>query len=669
MVDYPPLPNAPCKKNWLLKMNLGGEAERLIRHLALSDLNYAAAWKLLQDRYNNPRLLVAAFLNKILSQPSQSSDTTSAATLKSLHDTTQECLYGLKNLGVAVDTWDPLILRKLDKTTLTMYEQSLANPKQLQSLAEFLQFLETRFQSLEALGAKNIKAEDSKKKLPRTTMSVTTVSVGCTMCKEAHQLFACNDFLRLSPTDRFHHLRKHKLCINCLKGGHFASSCSSRGCTKCSKKHNTLVHFKPREETSSDDQTHNLEKIASSRKPSKAASEKATLTAVSNESDGLDCYVFLSTALVNDGTTVSCRVILDSGSQVNIVSERLLRKLNMPLAANAKPMRLQGVGHSKLETHRRVSVEVQSGVTRYSTRVEAIVLPQIVAPQPSRMFDVSSWNVPKNIKLSHPRFNESRRVDMLIGTEYYHELLCVGQIKLGKNLPLLQNTLLGWIVTGKLKEGDASVATCGICTMDEPLERSIERFWQQCEEMFNQNTMLSNNQFTVSLPFSDSAEKLGSSADIAKSRFYALERKLTKNGDLRKQYTKFMKEYLHLGHMKEVNPDQIPHPHYFLPHHCVLKPDSTSTKLRVVFDASAKTSTNVSLNDILHVGPTVRVATGVLKTKPICIIGTSGNRKEEHQNDTTREVLSVTRFTMLNVFISRKPHVLIRNWHMTCTSI
>ncbi|XP_037909904.1 uncharacterized protein LOC119650835 [Hermetia illucens] len=118
--------------------------------------------------------------------------------------------------------------------------------------------------------------------------------------------------------------------------------------------------------------------------------------------------------------------------------------------------------------------------------------------------------------------------------------------------------------------------------------------------------MLSNNQFTVSLPFSDSAEKLGSSAGFVKSRFYALERKLARNGDLRKQYTKFMKEYLDLGHMKEVNPDQIPHPHYFLPHHCVLKPDSTSTKLRVVLDASAKTSTNVSLNDILHVGPTVQ---------------------------------------------------------------
>ncbi|XP_058816945.1 uncharacterized protein LOC131680243 [Topomyia yanbarensis] len=45
---------------------------------------------------------------------------------------------------------------------------------------------------------------------------------------------------------------------------------------------------------------------------------------------------------------------------------------------------------------------------------------------------------------------------------------------------------------------------------------------------------------------------------------------------------------------------------YYLPHHAVLKPDSTTTKLRVVFDASCKTSTGVSLNDALMVGPVVQ---------------------------------------------------------------
>ena len=58
-----------------------------------------------------------------------------------------------------------------------------------------------------------------------------------------------------------------------------------------------------------------------------------------------------------------------------------------------------------------------------------------------------------------------------------------------------------------------------------------------------------------------------------------------------------MTEVQHIDHMK---------PHYYIPHHCVIRPESVSTKLRVVYDASAKTSSGQSLNDILLVGPTIQ---------------------------------------------------------------
>lgn len=81
---------------------------------------------------------------------------------------------------------------------------------------------------------------------------------------------------------------------------------------------------------------------------------------------------------------------------------------------------------------------------------------------------------------------------------------------------------------------------------------------------------------------------------------------LIKNEDIRLQYIKFMKDYEHLGHMQKVDINTISDPKYIIPHHCVLKPDSSTTKLRVVFDASAKTSSGYSLNDLMYTGPTVQ---------------------------------------------------------------
>ena len=58
--------------------------------------------------------------------------------------------------------------------------------------------------------------------------------------------------------------------------------------------------------------------------------------------------------------------------------------------------------------------------------------------------------------------------------------------------------------------------------------------------------------------------------------------------------------------MEKIDSKNIPQSHFFLPHHCVFTIDSSTTKLRVVFDASVKGSSNLSLNDILLNAPVVQ---------------------------------------------------------------
>ncbi|XP_062541326.1 uncharacterized protein LOC134209354 [Armigeres subalbatus] len=87
----------------------------------------------------------------------------------------------------------------------------------------------------------------------------------------------------------------------------------------------------------------------------------------------------------------------------------------------------------------------------------------------------------------------------------------------------------------------------------------------------------------------------------------SVERRLGRDPATKDAYYCFMDEYLQLGHMKKfVDPVDDDQPHCYIPHHAVFKESSTSTKVRVVFDASCKTSSGYSLNDTLLVGPVVQ---------------------------------------------------------------
>jgi len=116
---------------------------------------------------------------------------------------------------------------------------------------------------------------------------------------------------------------------------------------------------------------------------------------------------------------------------------------------------------------------------------------------------------------------------------------------------------------------------------------------------------LSSGHYSVGLPFNEQRTRLGESYGIALRRLQSLERRLTANLKLYENYRHFLHEYESLGHMTEVK-EADTQEGCFLPHHPVLKESNVTTKLRVVFDASAKTTSGFSLNDVLLTGPVVQ---------------------------------------------------------------
>ena len=134
--------------------------------------------------------------------------------------------------------------------------------------------------------------------------------------------------------------------------------------------------------------------------------------------------------------------------------------------------------------------------------------------------------------------------------------------------------------------------------------------WEEeaCEQHFVNTTKYQDNCFIVKLPFKQDCQ-LGESLDQANRRFNSLEKRVDLDPELESRYKSFIDQFVETGHMEEVPASETrceDSKSFYLPHHCVFKDDSTTTKHRVVFGGSSKTSTGKSLNDALMVSPTVQ---------------------------------------------------------------
>jgi len=204
-------------------------------------------------------------------------------------------------------------------------------------------------------------------------------------------------------------------------------------------------------------------------------------------------------------------------------------------------------------------------------------------------------------------------------------LICVGQIHECKRQSTLQKTQLGWIVAGRTyNNGPAKFRACTL-SINQQICRTLNKFWnmehnadevslnpeeRNCMEHFIKTTLRdAEGRFVVQMPIKEAKlQQLGKSRSTVLSRFLILECKLQRQPALKKQYLQFMNKYSIQGHMERIDDKQATRgfSRYYIPHHAVLKNNNLTTKLRVVFDASCKSSTGVSLNECFSVGPTLQ---------------------------------------------------------------
>ncbi|XP_051172241.1 uncharacterized protein LOC127288678 [Leptopilina boulardi] len=561
-------------------------------------------------------------MQAIVDLPNTSED--SASSLRSFHDGVLRHMRALKVLKEPTSSWDTpmicLLTAKLDKESRREWEKA-ANGTQMPKFDKFLDFLRERCQLLEAIHAgcgekkqntrpsNKVQSINEKKSIGKSFVASQS-TFSCFNCKENHVLNNCSEFLKLSIDERKEFVKKKGLCYNCLRKNHFISECKSGNCMKCHKRHHTLLH---KDNLDSNSEYKNQ---ASTSVEYVDQGNKLSSNHISSASS-----VMLSTAIVDmydsEGKKHECRVLLDSGSQPNIMTVKFAKLLKLKTRkTNAS---IEVINNQEINSLEWVYAKFQSKHNNYSANLSFLVLPRITSDHPNCPVNKEILNIPKNIPLADSRFDRPSEIDALISAKIFYDLLCSERIPLAFPRTHLQNTRIGWIVTGKINcIPRRNQVSCNL--IRDQLHKQMERFWEieelsdqrilsreeeACEQHFRDNYQrIPSGQFMVRLPAKEGINQLGSSHETARRQFFALERRLEKNATLRDKYNQFMREYLDLNHMEEVSSNEKDG--YFIPHHAILKENSLTTKLRAVFNASAKSSSGVSLNEMLMVGPTIQ---------------------------------------------------------------
>ena len=558
---------SPIQKFHYLKACLKDEAAEVIASLEITSNNYQVAWYILITRYDNRKFIFNSHFQALFEIPHVSNE----LSIRSLLDHVQKRIRALKALNQPVDQWDTLLIfiirEKLNNYTREKWEESVGSTA-LPCLKDMISFLERRSliektQSVQKSKDTQVNRQPkhvnshSRPHFRNTQTCLATAhdsnsgksQPSCILCKGVHHLYACEQFQNLTPQERYGIVRKASICHNCLLANHRTIDCRRGPCRKCQKRHNTLLHFN-QEKPDRKDSILRKDLI-----PQTLRSQ--CISAVGSFHIQFQTQVVLATAIVDmldsKGQYRPCRAFLDSCSQCNSITKKLANSL--VLIKNETNTKLKGVKNIQSRIKYVISTKIKSRYDHLDLELPFLVFQEISQLIPAIPIDKKAIRIPEDIFLTDPAFHEPSEIDILIGAEHFYNLMREDKMRVKGQSAIFQETDLGWIFAGRYISPQGSKSTR---ELQSEISRNLIKFYelpilwelgeeasskprseeeQAAESYYIKTTKRDESgRYIVKLPFNAKKESLGDSRNTAFQRFYAIEKRFTKNSDLKSHY-------------------------------------------------------------------------------------------------------------------------------------
>ena len=658
--DNPSLGNVD-KFAYLMSL-LEGTAREAVTGLALTDVNYAEAIAILERRFGDKERIKACHIEQLMRLESVSSEH-HLVELRRLYDRTESNIRGLKTLGVAADAYGtlfiPIFMKKLPQELKLSLTRKISTAEW--SIDKILEVLRDELEARErALGSETRSkpkpaytsngGNKRGKDYPTTGAYTSSSEGGCYYCKqEGHSPSNCRRVTNIDERKRL--IREGGRCFNCLRKGHIGRDChSSSRCNNCNGRHHTSICMRAkRTQPSRDDLSSSKPSLPTQKRldpeapPYKQPEPTTTCCASTSNAILLQTAKAFAFNLEQPSRNITVHILMDSGSQCSYITEQACRKLRLK-SLGTRAMRILTFG-SRQESKTNCTVVKVGLETRDGNHLELKLLSvrHICEPINHAALDLSRFTQFRELDLAMDYEHSCQiKPDILIGSDQYWTF-ATGEVVKETQGPTAFNTKLGWILSGPVvrKEGVEPHTTLvthvlradGICNA-RSLDKELHSFWNiesmgivESEDIvqnqFQDNVSFEHGRYVVSLPWKESGLSLPDNYQISFRRLKSLYRRLQRSPELLEKYDSIIREQLALGIVEPVDESATFSRIHYLPHHAVVRQDKSTTKLRIVYDASAKED-GPSLNECLYTGPPLHKKIFDLllrfRTQPVALI-------------------------------------------------
>nr|XP_016927274.1 uncharacterized protein LOC108008005 [Drosophila suzukii]XP_036668854.1 uncharacterized protein LOC108008005 [Drosophila suzukii]XP_036668855.1 uncharacterized protein LOC108008005 [Drosophila suzukii] len=351
-----------------LRSCLAGAAWESVRSLEISGVNYRVGLDILNKRFNNKRLVFKAHIKEIIGL--KRLESSSAVALLDFSDKiiwhmrALQALGDLKQISGCMVVY--MIVQKLDAATQANWEESLSMSR-IPSEEDLLSYLEGRCQKLESVQHALASNHAAPRPARRTLLRAQISQSSCFFCDTpGHGIYSCGSLAGLSPSLRQREVKRLSLCFNCLKKGQHTRTCNSahavKNTTRCSINAHSPLQVPVHQINASCFPAHS--------QPSVSLAAQRLHSAVE----------LLATAIVlvknRAGSLVPCRVLLDSRSQLHLITSRSTQELQLRKYRSAATV--TGLGDTAVSSEgSTVNICLQSGSSEYSASLTAQLPPAL----------------------------------------------------------------------------------------------------------------------------------------------------------------------------------------------------------------------------------------------------------------------------------------------------